>query len=108
VEAVQIPAAAGRAGLGRPARRTDAELAHLHLLAAYSASLTRLTRAMSRLEPRPGCHRALRVQAMRTAYDQVLLLAAAELEIVTDLQPPLGSADRIALEAELSVAGLRW
>jgi hypothetical protein len=94
--------------LGRPTRSAEAELAHLHLLATYSASLTRLTRAMARLEPRPGCHRALRVQAMRTAYDQVLLLAAAEFDIATELQPPLGSADRIALEAELSVAGLRW
>jgi hypothetical protein len=48
------------------------------------------------------------LQATRTAYDQVLLLAAAELGIETDLQPPLNSTDRIGLEAELSVADLRW
>lgn len=105
---VQHLRTAHSAGSGRSGRREDAELAHYRLLAAYSASLTRLTRNLARLEPRPGCHRALRLQAMRTAYDEVLLLAAQELGIANELRPPLGSADRLGLEAELALAGLRW
>lgn len=105
---VQYLRTAHGAGSGRPGRREDAELAHYRLLAAYSASLTRLTRNIARLEPRPGCHRALRLQAMRTAYDEVLLLAAQELGIDNELRLPLGSADRLGLEAELALAGMRW
>lgn len=108
MKGVQYLKTAHGAGLVRFHRREEAELAHFKLLAGYSASLTRLTRNIARLEPRPGCHRALRLQAMRTAYDEVLLLAAREIGIASDLRPPLTSTDRIGLEAELSLAGLRW
>jgi hypothetical protein len=48
------------------------------------------------------------LRAASTAYDQTLLLAAREFGIEAGRTAPLPPIERLALEAELSVAGLRW
>jgi hypothetical protein len=42
------------------------------------------------------------------AYDQTLALAAVELGICVPGKVPWEAADRLTVEAELSLAGLRW
>jgi hypothetical protein len=90
------------------ARRDDEWIAHFTRLAAYCRDLTRLNNAIAHAD-RPVRHqRALRLQAMYTAYDQTLILAATELGIETAMHAPMRPASRLALEVELSLAGLRW
>jgi hypothetical protein len=55
-----------------------------------------------------GSHDGQHLRAAMTAYDQTLLIAAAALGHATDLYAPLTPVDRLAVEADLTLAGLRW
>jgi hypothetical protein len=95
--------------LAEPAdRAADERIAHFNRLAGYCSDLTRLSRQIAASSLRTRHQRALRLQAMYTAYDQTLILAASELGIETDLRAPLHAENRLTLEVELSLAGLRW
>jgi hypothetical protein len=87
--------------------RRDPEIERAYRLARYSADLTRLAHRIAVLRARSnqdGQH----LRAAVTAYDQILLIAAADLGCATDLHAPLSPIDRIALEADVTLAGLRW
>ena len=49
-----------------------------------------------------------RLQAVSWAYDHALRDACTALGLPAPEHNPLGHAERIATEAELSAAGLRW
>jgi hypothetical protein len=87
--------------------RRDPEVDLAYRLARYSADLTRLARQIEVFRAR-GNQDGQHLRAAVTAYDQTLLLAAADLGFAADLQAPLNPVDRLALEADLTVAGLRW
>jgi hypothetical protein len=76
-------------------------------MARYSADLTRLAGRIGRLRA-AGDHDGQHLRAAITAYDQILLIAAADLAHASDLQAPLTPVDRLVLEADLTLAGLRW
>lgn len=92
-------------GAGRTGRR---ELDQHHRLAAHSADLTRISLRIQTLLRPEHTGKGQHLRAATTAYDQVLLLAATELGIAPDCRAPLPASERLGLEAELSLAGLRW
>jgi hypothetical protein len=89
-------------------RAAEQRTAQLHRLARYAATLTRLASRIERLshsQERPfGCH----LRATWIAYDQTLLLAMHEMGHVAPERAPLSATDRLSVEAELVLAGLRW
>ncbi|UQX89154.1 hypothetical protein M6D93_03910 [Jatrophihabitans telluris] len=91
-----------------PGKAEESELARLRRLAEHAANLTRLSRRIEIL--RAGADKRIggRLRAALTAYDQTLLLAGLEAGIESRLVAPLRPSDRMGLEAELSLLGLRW
>jgi hypothetical protein len=87
--------------------RRDPEIERAYRLARYSADLTRLARRIAELRAR-GSQDGQHLRAAVTAYDQILLIAAAEFGHAADLHAPLSPIGRIALEADVTLAGLRW
>ncbi len=91
-------------------RHGDVEMTHQYRLAAHAATLSRMSARIDALlvqvnrSGRDGQH----LRAACTAYDQTLLIAARELGLPADLAAPLCPIDRLRLEAELTLAGLRW
>lgn len=88
-------------------RRRDAEVDRAYRMARYSADLTRLAARIADLRARAnrdGQH----LRAAITAYDQTLLIAAAEAGRAAPFRAPLNPVDRLTLEADLTLAGLRW
>jgi hypothetical protein len=95
-----------------PGARSEAdELARLHRLAEHAANLTRLNRRIATLREGQDKRIGGRLRAALTAYDQTLLLAVLEAGIPDSgdrLCAPLHAADRLGLEAELALLGVRW
>ena len=89
-------------------REAERTAAHLHRLARYAATLTRLAGRIERLTQsaeRPfGCH----LRATWIAYDQTLLLAMHEMGHPAPDAAPLSATERLSVEAELALDGLRW
>lgn len=88
-------------------QRRDPEVERAYRLAQYAADLTRLAGRIGVLRAyasRDGQH----LRAAITAYDQTLLIAANDLGHRADLRAPLNPIDRLVLEADLTLAGLRW
>jgi hypothetical protein len=77
-------------------------------VARHAATLTRLARRIEDLRRSSAYGRGFHLRAAWTAYDQALILAAAELGLEVPTTSQLGSTDRLGLEAELALAGLRW
>lgn len=94
-------------GSGRIDRRTDPDVARAYRLARHAATLTRLSRRIATFVARGG-RDGQHLRAASTAYDQTLILAAAEFGLAGDLVAPLRPSDRLLLEAHLAMAGLRW
>jgi hypothetical protein len=86
----------------------DTETEHYLRLAKHAATLTRLKLRIEALRHSSANGRGFQLRAACTAYDQALVLAAFELGLDTEATPPLTSSDRVGLEAELVLAGLRW
>jgi len=89
--------------------RADSQrIEHHRRLARYCADLSRLS---ARIDSWSGCGtntNGQHIRAAQTAYDQTLLLAAREVGVPAEVDVPLDSVERITIEAELSLAGLRW
>ena len=81
---------------------------HYLRLARHAATLTRLTMRIDALRQGSAHGRGFHLRAACTAYDQALLLAAYELGLNPDATVPLNAQQRLGLEAELVLAGLRW
>jgi hypothetical protein len=81
---------------------------HYLRLARHAATLTRLTVRIDTLRQSSAQGRGFHLRAACTAYDQALLLAAFELGLNPNLTVPLSTPERLGLEAELALAGLRW
>ena len=77
-------------------------------LAEHAANLTRLCQRVEVLRRNSERRFGLHLRAALMAYDQTLALAAGELGIAVPPKVPWTAADRLTVEAELSLAGLRW
>lgn len=81
---------------------------HARRLASYGRDLSRLALQLNDWRAHGATRNGQHIRAASLAYDQVLLMAAAELGLETEVTAPLHPVDRLGLEAELSLAGLRW
>jgi hypothetical protein len=70
--------------------------------------LARLDRDYARIERSDLPRRALRLQGVSLAYDDVLCACCAALEIPLSGRPPLDPLQRIEIEAALAQRGLTW
>jgi hypothetical protein len=84
------------------------ETQHYLRVAQHAATLTRLTARIAALRHQSANGRGFQLRAACTAYDQALVLAAFELGVSGGASAPLTTAQRLTLEAELVLAGLRW
>lgn len=94
-----------------PGKAEECELARLRRLAEHAATLSRLNRRIESLRASHDRRVGGRLRAALTAYDQTLLLAVDEAGVPDPgrrLCAPLHAADRLGLEAELSLLGVRW
>jgi hypothetical protein len=90
-------------------RRRSREASSVDLayrFAEHGRTLSRLSDRMISLRARRTT--GLQLRATLQAYDQTLLLAAADAGLELPGSAPLKSVDRLLLEAELSLVGLRW
>ena len=81
---------------------------HLRTLAGYAATLTRLASRIERLSHSKDRPFGLYLRAAWMAYDQTLLLAMHEIGHPAPSRAPLNATDRLTVEAELALGGLRW
>jgi hypothetical protein len=88
--------------------RVDPRLQQQLRLAEHAANLTRLCQRVEMLRRNSERRFGLHLRAALMAYDQTLALAAVELGICVPGKVPWEAADRLTVEAELSLAGLRW
>jgi len=86
----------------------DTHTEHYLKVARHAATLTRLKLRIESLRHSSAHGRGFHLRAACTAYDQALVLAAVELGLQPQASLPLSTADRLGLEAELALAGLRW
>lgn len=90
----------------RRAQTAPPELDRHRRLAEHSATLSRLSHRIQLLHARRAT--GLQLRAAQNAYDDTLLIAAREIGLTVTSAAPLQALDRLTLEAELSLAGLRW
>jgi len=89
-------------------KMVDTQTEHYLRLARHAATLTRLKLRIENLRQSSANGRGFHLRAACTAYDQALIIAAGELGLDPEAKVPLSTSDRLGLEAELALAGLRW